>query len=139
MLTRSNLKLGEGELVEANLEIGRVYPRRRMAEQTPWESESQFMDSFMTMRAMVEEMYREFKKGRGESPSTSKQDEGIEEPLLDGHPEGKGKGENPPPSTPPSSPEKKNKKTSLIKLDVKFDFPIYDGELNVEKLDKWIR
>ena len=32
-----------------------------------------------------------------------------------------------------------NKKASLIKLDVKFDFPIYDGELNVEKLDNWIR
>ena len=26
----------------------------------------------------------------------------------------------------------------MIKLDVKFDFPIYDGELNVEKLDTWI-
>jgi len=32
-----------------------------------------------------------------------------------------------------------NKKTSLIKLDVKFDFPIYDGELNAEKLENWIR
>ena len=50
------------------------------------------MGSFMTMRAMVEEMYQEFKKGRGESTSTSKQDKGIEEPLLDGHSEGKGKG-----------------------------------------------
>jgi len=27
----------------------------------------------------------------------------------------------------------------LIKLDVKFDLPIYDGELNAEKLDNWIR
>ena len=27
----------------------------------------------------------------------------------------------------------------MIKLDVKFDLPIYDGELNVEKLDNWIR
>ncbi len=32
MLTRSKLKLGEGELVEANTEIGRVYPRRIMEE-----------------------------------------------------------------------------------------------------------
>jgi len=57
MLTRSKLKLGEGELVEANPEIGRVYPRRKMGEQVPLESESQFMESFMTMGAMVEEMY----------------------------------------------------------------------------------
>jgi len=40
--------------------------------------------------------------------------------------------------TPPNSPVH-NKKSSLIKLDVKFDFPIYDGELNAEKLDNWIR
>ena len=83
------------------------------------------------MRSMVEEMYQEFKKGRGEDTSTSKQDKGTNEPLLDGHFEGKGKGKEPPLSTPPSIP--------LIKLDVKFSFPIYDGELNVEKLDNWIR
>ena len=88
------------------------------------------MDSFMTMRAMVEEMYWEFKKGRSEDTSTSKQDKGIEEPLLYGHSKGKGKGKEPPLSTPPSSP--------LIELDVKFYFPIYDGELNAEKLDNWI-
>ena len=50
-------------LIETNPEIGRVYPKRKMAEESPLESNPQFMDSFMTMRAMVEEMYREFKKG----------------------------------------------------------------------------
>ena len=98
-----------------------------MAREVPLESESQFMDSFMAMRAMVEEMYREFKKGRGESPSASETGKGVEEPLLVAHLEGKGKGEEPPPSTPPSSPKNKKKKTSLIKLDVKFDLPIYVG------------
>ena len=39
---------------------------------------------------------------------------------------------------PPNSPEHK-KKTYLIKLDVKFDLPIYDGDLNAEKMDNWIR
>ena len=63
MITRSKLKLGEGELVEANPEIGRVYIKRKMSEESPLESDSQFMDSFMTTRAMVEEMYQEFKKG----------------------------------------------------------------------------
>jgi len=31
------------------------------------------------------------------------------------------------------SPKKKRKKTPVIKLDEKFDLPIYDGELNAEK------
>jgi hypothetical protein len=62
-----------------------------------------------------------------------------------------------PPSTPPSSPsspsssssssksnEKKNvhknkHEMPLLKLDVKFELPIYDGEVNAEKLDNWIR
>ena len=67
MLSRLKFRIGEGELLETNPEIGRVYSQRRMVEEAPLESESQFMDSFMAMRAMVEEMYREFKKGRGES------------------------------------------------------------------------
>jgi hypothetical protein len=27
----------------------------------------------------------------------------------------------------------------LLKLDVKFELPIYDGEVNAEKIDNWIR
>ena len=132
MITRSKLKLGEGELVEASPKIGRVCPDRKMSKESHSESDSQFMDSFMTMRAMVEEMYREFKRGRGGESSTSKQDKGVDETLLVSHPEGKGKEEKPSPPSPPSSPssssssykenpENKKKKPSLIKLDVKFD------------------
>jgi hypothetical protein len=59
-----------------------------------------------------------------------------------------------PPSSPPSSPysssssskfnakkhvHKNNKEMPLLKLDVKFEFPIYDGEVNAEKLDNWVR
>ena len=109
-----------------------------MAKENPLESDSQFMDSFMTMRAMVEEMYREFKKGWSEDTSTSKQDKGTKKPLLDGHSKGKGKGKEVSLPTPPDSPENKKKKPYLIKLDVKFDLPIYDGELNAKNLDNWI-
>ena len=108
-----------------------------MSKESPLELDSQFMDSFMTMRAMVEEMYREFKKGQSEDSSTFKQDKGTEESIIDGHSKGKGKWKEAP--LPPDSPKNKKKKTYLIKLDVKFDLPIYDGELNAEKLDKWIR
>ena len=109
-----------------------------MGEEIPFQLDSQFMDKFMAMRSMVEEMYREFKKGRGESTLTPKKDKGAEGPSLDA-PEGKGKGETPPTSTPPDSLENRKKKTSLIKLHVKFDLPIYDAELNAENLDNWIR
>ena len=62
MLTRSKLKLGEGELAETNPENGRFYSKRKILEENPLELDLQFMDSFMTMKSMVEEMYMEFKK-----------------------------------------------------------------------------
>jgi len=85
---------------------------------------------------MVEEMYRDFRKHKGEDSSGSKQDKEEDESHSHDHYKGKGKEESF--LTPPSSPVH-NKKSSLIKLDVKFDLPIYDGELNAEKLDNWIR
>eukprot|EP00253_Pinus_taeda_P005189 PITA_05189 len=88
------------------------------------------------MKSMVEEMYRHFRKHKDEDSSGSKQDKEEDEFHSQDHPKGKGKEESFP--TPLSSPVH-NKKASLIKLDVKFDFPIYDGELNAEKLDNWIR
>eukprot|EP00253_Pinus_taeda_P034532 PITA_34532 len=88
------------------------------------------------MRSMVEEMYNDFRKHKDEESSASKQNKGEEESLLHDHSKGKGKEENF--VTPPNSPEHK-KKTYFIKLDVKFDLPIYYGELNAEKLDNWIR
>eukprot|EP00253_Pinus_taeda_P014293 PITA_14293 len=96
----------------------------------------QFIESFLAIKSMVEEMYRDFRKHKDEDSSGSKQDKGEDESQFHDHSKGKGKEESF--LTPPNSPENK-KKASLIKLDVKFDLPIYDGELNVEKLDNWIR
>jgi hypothetical protein len=68
-------------------------------------------------------------------------------------------GEDPPqiPPSPPSSPStssssssssksttrknvhKHNQEIPLLKLDVKFELPMYDGEVNVERLDNWAR
>ncbi len=50
------------------------------------------MDSLMTMRAMMEEIYQEFKKDQGASTSTPEQGKGVKEPLLFTHLEGKWKG-----------------------------------------------
>jgi hypothetical protein len=99
-----------------------------------------FLEAFMTMKSMVEELYSEQKKSKEGVPYTKFEGEG---------------GGGDPPKTPPSmsssssslkrssSFKKHSKKTSfdlcLVKLDVKFDFPIYDGELNAKKLDNWIK
>jgi hypothetical protein len=67
-----------------------------------------------------------------------------------------GNGASPPPSPPsssssssstsskhlPNSPKGHGKTPSQIpslKLDIKFELPIYNGEVNAEKLDNWIR
>ena len=88
------------------------------------------------MKSMVEEMYRHFRKHKDEDSSGPKQDkEEYESHSLD-HSKENGEEESFPTL---SSSLVHNKKASLIKLDVKFDLPIYDGELNAEKLDNWIR
>jgi hypothetical protein len=65
-------------------------------------------------------------------------------------------GQDPPqiPPSPPSSPSsssssskstarkivhKHKKEMPLLKLDVKFELPMYDGEVNAERLDNWVR
>jgi len=85
MLTRSKLKLGEGELIETNLEIGRVYPQKTMSEEGSMGPDPQFIDSFLAIRSMVEEMYKDFRKHKYEDSSGSKQDKGEEESLLHDH------------------------------------------------------
>ena len=121
-------------MVETNLEIGRVYSRKTMSEEGFIGLEPQFIESFLAINYMVEEMYRDFRKHKDEDSSGSKQDKGGDESHSHDHSKGKGKEESF--LTPPDSPKNK---TSLIKLDVKFNLPIYDGELNAKKLDNWIR
>jgi len=136
MLTRSKLKLGEGELVESNPEIGRVHPWKTMSEEVSMGPDPQFIDSLLAIKSMVEEMYRDFRKHKDDDSLGSKQEKGEDESNFHDYSKGKGKEESF--LTPPNSAEHK-KKASLIKLDVKFDLPIYDGELNAENLDNWIR
>ena len=58
MLTRSKLKLREGELVETNSEFGRVYSRKTMLEEGSIGPDPQFIESFLAIKSMVEEMYK---------------------------------------------------------------------------------
>jgi hypothetical protein len=68
-------------------------------------------------------------------------------------------GEDPPkpPPSPPSSPSASSSSSTssksitrkhshkhkhdipLLKLDVKFELPMYDGEVNAERLDNWVK
>ena len=102
--------------------------------------ENKIQQMFLNMQQMVAELY-DYKKRRDATPSlnTSKKDKG------------KGKADKSP--SPPSSPssscyystssfesEKEKKlKSPLLKLDVKFELPVYDGEINLEKLDNWVK
>ena len=107
-----------------------------MSEEGSVEPDPQFIESFLAIKSMVEEMYRDFREHEDEDSSGSKQDKEEDESHFHDHTKGKGKEESF--LTPPNSPMH-NKKASLIKLDVKFDLPLYDGELNAEKLDNCIR
>jgi hypothetical protein len=94
----------------------------------------------MRMQTIVEELYQDRKKGEqgGPSHTEGKKEEGGEEP----------------PRTPPTSPsfldvstpspfEKQKTKVDPnmhhLKLNIKFELPMYNGEINVEKLDNSIR
>ena len=121
MLTRSKLKLGEGELVETNPEIGRVYPQKKLPKEGSMGPDPKFIESFLAIKSVVEEMYRDIRNHKDEVLSGSKQDKEEDESHFHDHSKEKGKYEIF--LTPPNSLVY-NKKASLIKLDVKFDLPI---------------
>jgi hypothetical protein len=107
----------------------------------------------MEMREMMKILMERniFSQGEGSNPSMHKGGSGDKTPDRNG-----GNGASPPPSPPssssstsstssrplPNSP-KGHGKTPLqipsLKLDIKLELPIYNGEVNAEKLDNWIR
>ena len=147
MLTRSRIRWGEGEIEEFDLEIGSRIGRMASPK---WEygassipSEGEFLKAFMRMQTKVEELFQDRKKGEQYGPFDTKGKlEGGSEDL---------------PKTPPSPPsfldgslhsqfKKQNKFDEKIdfnipqlKLYIKFELPIYNGECNAKKLDIWIR
>ena len=77
--------------METNPKIGRVYSRKTMSEESFVGPDSQFLESFLAINSMVEEMYRDFRKHEDEGSSGSKQDKGEEESLLHDHSKGERK------------------------------------------------
>jgi hypothetical protein len=151
MLTREKLQRGEGDLVAENPLIGlrkRASHSEKMAsEEGISQDEKEFRKTFLAMSEMVKVLYEDYLEWKrpvlGDS-SKGKSEEEEDHPQIPPSP----------PSTPPSSPSSssssskssgkknvhKNKhEMPLLKFDVKFELPIYNGEVNVEKIDNWIR
>ena len=147
MLTREKLQCGERNLVVENPLIGlrkRASHSEKMAsEEGISQDEKEFQKTFLAMLEMVKVLYEDYLERKrpvlGEY-SKGKSEEEEDHPQIPPSP----------PSTPPSSPSssssssksngKKNvykhkNEMPLLKLDVKFELPIYDGEVNAEKLD----
>jgi hypothetical protein len=151
MLTRETLKKGEGQLEVLNTKIQRRPHKQEMSSLRKlgiFASEDNFFESFQLMKAMVEELYQE--RGLQRNP---KVEEGESSVRVKG---GVGGGGPSDPSSPSSlsstseasvhpSKDKQPKKIDhssdmpLLKLDVKFQLPTYDGELDAQNLDNWVR
>ena len=151
MLTRSRLKLGEGELVEGDPEIGsrRTFsrtmssPRREEGHtepEKPFMSETEFLEAFMSMKSMMELLLEERVERKKKEEGSSSRDAEVK-------PEEKGKavgGDGDPPYTNQtfsSSHTSHNASPNMpyFKLDVKFELPIYNGDVDAEKLDNCIK
>jgi hypothetical protein len=120
-------------------------------ERVPAEDED-LRKAVMEMREMMKILMERniLSQGEGSNPSRHKGSSGDKTPNGNG-----GNGASPPPSPPssssssstssrplPNSPKGHGKTPSQIpslKLDIKFELPIYNGEVNAEKLDNWIR
>jgi hypothetical protein len=151
MITRENLSRGEGELVEGDLDIGSrktTYQSEDMAsEEGMSQNKIELHKTLFTMSDMVKVLYEDYlerkRSFQGESSKQDKSEEGEDPPK--------------PPPSPPSSPSTysssstSSKSTArkhshkhkhglhLLNLHVKFELPMYDGEVNAERFDNWVR
>jgi hypothetical protein len=115
----------------------------------PFAYEDDFFESLKLMKAMVEDLYQE--RGLRRNPKVEEGESSVRAP--EGGVGGGGPSEPSSPSSSSSTSEasvhpskdKKPKKTHhsfdipLLKLDVNFQLPTYDGELDAKMLDNWMR
>ena len=113
-------------------------------------SEQEFRRAFLEMKAKVDILFQERQEQKEREGGSSKEE--VHEDKKEKHLGDGGKQLDPPSSSsPPSSPSSPSSPHSTssnpfksgykpkIKLDVKFDLPMYCGELNAKKLDDWIQ
>jgi hypothetical protein len=151
MLNRENILCDKGEFVEENPLIGlrkRTSRSDRMAlEEGLSQDEKEFQKTFFSMLEMMKVLYDDYLEWK--------------RPVLGESLKGKHEEREDPPQIPPSPPSsplyspsssssssksnakkhvhKHKNEMPLLKLDVKFKLPLYDGEVNAERLENWVR
>jgi hypothetical protein len=164
MLTRLKLVRGEGQLVETSSQLSRrrtiksPQASRRYSPSMDLEEshgnipseEETFRKYFYYMTEMVKVLFEERNarlQGESSNPPKGNGDSGDKNPKGNG-----GNGDSSPPSPPsstsstisqppPNYPKGHGKtplQTPLLKIDIKFGLPMYNVEVNAEKLDNWI-
>jgi hypothetical protein len=164
MLTRLNLKRGEGKILEPSSQLSRrrtthlpQASRRNSpsmaheeSHEIPISEDETFRKSFYDMIEMVKVLFEEKNarlQGEISNPPIGNEDSGDTNLKGNG-----GNGDTPPTSPPystsstisqppPNSPKEHGKippQNPLFNLDINFELPMYNGEVNVEKLDNWI-
>jgi hypothetical protein len=164
MLTRLKLTRGEGKLVEPSSQLSRrrttqspQSSRRyspsmahKESHETLTSKDETFRKAFYEMIEIVKVLFEERNErlqGESSNPLNGNGDSGDKTLKGNG-----GKGDTPPPSLPsstsstisqppPNSPKEHGKTplpTPFLKLDIKFELLMYNGEVNAEKLDNWI-
>jgi hypothetical protein len=111
------------------------------------QNEIELQKTLFSMSEMLKVLYGDYLEWKrpfqGESSKQNKCEEGEDHPK--------------PPPSPPSSPSSSSYSSTratyitrkhshkhkhdipLLKIDVKFELPIYDGEFNIERLNTWVR
>ena len=106
----------------------------------PVMSETEFLEAFMSMKAIMEILLDERAEGKNKEEGFSSKDAEVKK-------EEKGKGlggDGDPPDTNQTfssshTSHSNNANMPYFKLDVKFELPIYNGDLDAEKLENWIK
>jgi hypothetical protein len=134
-------KQREGTLNNFNLKFGRAHQRKKMAEEDKRdEEEKNFHMVFYRMSEMVKRMYGDYEK-RMKKKTKKKESQVDDDASVN-----QGAGGDPPerPYSPSNSrssssdhshhsSHKTSLKKPLLKLDVKFSLPMFNGDFNPEK------
>jgi phosphoenolpyruvate carboxylase len=149
MLTKAKHKQGEGTLNTFNLKVGCVSKRKKMAKEDNRDEQKKNIHMvFYRMSEMVKQMYEDYEKrmkNKGKKKEAHADDDASVNQWVGGDPPE-------PPSSPSSSSSSSSEhshhshhsshkvsfKKPLLKLDVKFYLPMFNGDVNPEKIDNWI-
>jgi hypothetical protein len=150
MLTRAKHKQGEGTLNNFNPEVGRVSIRNKMVEEDKHdEQEKNFHMVFYRMSEMIERMYGDYEKrmknkgnkkeAHADGDSSVNQGDGGDPPEPLSSPLSYSSSSSKHSHNSHHSSHKASFKKLLLNINVKFSLPMFNGDVNPEKLDNWIR